>query len=145
MADGCTPPPLSFAGAVPETRGEEQRYFDYCQQRRLMIQRCGHCEHHVFYPRAVCPHCGATGLKWVQAQGDGSVFTFAVHHRFPAGFEGAGPYVVAIVELSEGVRMMSRIMVKPERVRVGMAVRVAFAEAAPDFVVPVFVPVGEAP
>ena len=136
---------MSFRGAVPEMRGEEQTYFQYCAQRRLMIQRCALCGRHVFYPRAVCPHCTGTGLEWVEAQGRGTVFTFAVHHRFPPGFEGTGPYVVAVVELAEGVRMMTRIMAPPERVSVGMAVQVAFAEAAEDFTVPVFVPVEAVP
>lgn len=131
---------LSFPGVVPEMRGEEQRYFDYCQQGRLMIQRCPHCGRHVFYPRAVCLHCTGGDLEWVESQGDGSVFTYAVHHRFPPGFEGVGPYVVAIVELTEGVRMMTRIMAQPESVSVGMAVRVAFAAVSEDFQVPVFVP-----
>ena len=122
-------------------RGEEQRYFDYCQQGRLMIQRCPQCALHVFYPRAICPHCTGGDLEWVEAQGRGLVFTYAVHHRFPPGFEGAGPYVVAIVELAEGVRMMTRIMAAPEDVSVGMEVQVAFAAAAEDFQVPVFLPV----
>lgn len=133
--------PLSFRGAVPEMRGEEHRYFDYCQQGRLMIQRCPQCALHVFYPRAVCPHCTRGDLEWVEAEGRGLVFTYAVHHRFPPGFEEAAPYVVAIVELIEGVRMMTRIMAAPDDVSVGMEVRVAFATAAEDFQVPVFVPV----
>jgi len=138
---GVADPALSFRGAVPEMRGEEQRYFDYCQQGRLMIQRCPHCALHVFYPRAICPHCTRGDLEWVEAEGRGLVFTYAVHHRFPPGFEGAAPYVVAIVELAEGVRMMTRIMAAPEDVSVGMEVRVAFAAAAEDFQVPVFLPV----
>lgn len=105
-----------------------------------MIQRCSHCAEHVFYPRAVCPHCMSGDLEWVEAQGEGSVFTYAVHHRFPPGFEGVGPYVVAVVELEEGVRMMTRIMAQPESVSVGMEVRVAFAVVAEDFQVPIFVP-----
>ena len=138
---GVARPALSFQGAVPEMRGEEQRYFDYCQQGRLMIQRCPQCALHVFYPRAVCPHCTHDSLEWVEAQGRGLVFTYAVHHRFPPGFEEASPYVVAIVELTERVRMMTRIMAAPEDVSVGMEVRAAFAAVAEDFQVPVFLPV----
>lgn len=78
---GVARPPLSFRGAVPEMRGEEQRYFDYCQQGRLMIQRCPQCALHVFYPRAVCLRCTSGDLEWVEAEGRGLVFTYAVHHR----------------------------------------------------------------
>ena len=132
--------PLSFSGTVPETRGEETRYFDYCQQGKLMIQWCEPCEEYLFYPRAVCPLCLEAAPTWVEASGGGTVFTFTVHHRFPQGMEEQGPYVVAVVELDEGVRLMSRVISNPDDVTIGLRVEARFARITATFQVPVFVP-----
>jgi uncharacterized OB-fold protein len=125
---------------VPEVRGEEATYFDYCRRGELRIQRCRSCSSFVFYPRAVCPTCTSDELDWVQARGTGTVHTFTVQHRDLPGFEGQAPFVVAIIELEEGVRLMSQVMGEPDDVSVGMAVRVEFASIGDSFQVPVFVP-----
>lgn len=92
----------------------------------LRVQRCDDCGRHVFYPRAVCPHCGSTWLSWVEASGAGEVHAFTVVHRAPADYRDEAPYVVALVDLEEGVRMMTRLVdVEPAAVRVGMPVEVA--------------------
>lgn len=137
-------PSLDFAGEVPEARGEEATYFDYCQQEELRIQRCSACSAYVFYPRSVCPTCFSRTLEWVLAKGTGVVHTFTVQHREPSGFEGQAPYTVAMIALDEGVLMMSRVVADPNTVHVGMPVQVAFAKVAEDFKVPVFTPTGAA-
>ena len=92
----------------------------------LRLQRCAACGRHVFYPRAVCPFCMSTGLAWVEAGGSGRVHSFTVVHRAPAEYRDEAPYVVALVELDEGVRMMTRLVdVEPAAVSVGMPVEVA--------------------
>jgi len=92
----------------------------------LRVQRCGACERHVFYPRAVCPYCDASELDWVDASGRGQVHSFTVVHRAPPDYRDEVPYVVALVELDEGVRMMTRIVdVEPAGVRVDLPVEVA--------------------
>jgi uncharacterized OB-fold protein len=133
-------PGSRFDGEVPEVRGEEATYFGHCQRGELHIQRCRSCSSHVFYPRSVCPTCMSGELEWVEARGTGTVHTFTIQHRDPPGFEGQAPFVVAIIELDEGVRLMSRVMGEPDDVSVGMAVRVEFASIADSFQVPVFVP-----
>jgi uncharacterized OB-fold protein len=135
-------PRYRFDGEVPEARGEEATYFEHCQRGELRIQRCRSCSSYVFYPRAVCPACLSDQLEWVEARGTGTVHTFTVQYRDPPGFEGQAPFVVAIIELDEGVRLMSRVMAEPDDVSVGMAVRVGFASIAESFQVPVFVPAG---
>ena len=92
----------------------------------LRVQRCGACGRHVFYPRAVCPYCDASELDWVDASGRGQVHSFTVVHRAPPDYRDEVPYVVALVELDEGVRMMTRIVdVEPAGVRVDLPVEVA--------------------
>lgn len=92
----------------------------------LRLQRCAGCGRHVFYPRAVCPFCASAELAWVEAAGVGTVHSFTVVHRAPAEYRDEVPYVVALVDLDEGVRMMTRLVdVEPAAVRVGMPVEVA--------------------
>lgn len=135
MAEGD----LSYPGIVPDARGEERTWFAFCQNDRLVVQRCRDCGIHIFYPRSVCPSCLGRGLEWVDSDGRGVVHTYTVQYRSPQGF-GGEPYVIAMIELAEGVRMMSRVMAEPERVAIGMPVQVRFARITEDFQVPVFVP-----
>lgn len=131
---------LDFTGPRPPAHGEEATWFDFCRRGELRIQLCRDCERHVFYPRFVCPDCLGSHLDWVPASGRGSVHTFTVQHRAPASYRGPLPFVVAIVELEEGVRMLTRIAADPDSVRIGMPVTVAWARLEDDFQVPVFVP-----
>jgi uncharacterized OB-fold protein len=131
---------LDFSGPRPFVHGEEAAYFDYCRQGELRIQRCRDCKRHVFYPRFVCPWCLADDLEWVRASGRGVVHTFTVQHRAAPDYRGPLPYVIAVIELEEGVRMLSRVVCDPETVRIDMPVTVAWAKIDGDLQVPVFVP-----
>lgn len=92
----------------------------------LRIQHCQACGRYVFYPRAVCPHCTSVDLGWVEASGSGRIHSYTVVRRAPADYRDEIPYVVALVELDEGVRMMTRLVgVEPADVRVDLPVEVA--------------------
>jgi uncharacterized OB-fold protein len=76
---------------------------------RLLIQRCATCGTRQFYPRQVCATCGSTP-EWEQASGRGVVHTFTIVRQNGAKpFSAELPYVVAIVELEEGPRMMGNV------------------------------------
>lgn len=86
-----------------------------------MLQQCDDCRKHVFYPRVLCPHCGSAALTWQPASGQGTVYSTTVVRR---KVEQGGDYNVALVDLSEGPRMMSRVDgLSPHEVTIGMAVR----------------------
>lgn len=93
---------------------------------RLTLQRCQACQRHVFYPRAVCPHCSHEALDWVESPGQGTVYSVTVVARKA---EQGGPYNVVLVDLDEGVRLMSRVDgVPPDEVRIGLRVRHAIVQ-----------------
>jgi uncharacterized OB-fold protein len=71
----------------------------------------------------------AAELEWVDASGFGSVYSFTVVHRAPPGFESEAPYVVALVELEEGPRLMTRVL--EADVHIGMQVELAVAGQPP--------------
>jgi hypothetical protein len=106
---------------VPDV--ETAPFWDAVAAGRLDIQRCRSCRRQVFYPRSLCRHCGGLDLEWVTVSGTGTVYSFTVVHRAPAEFQAEAPYVVALVELEEGVRMLTRLVdVEPAAVRVAMPV-----------------------
>lgn len=101
--------------------GSEKYYFDQLAQGVFKIQRCTSCEKAVFYPRMVCPHCGSGSLGWIEPSGKGTVYSSTTVRRKP---EHGGAYNVSLIDLEEGVRMMSRVEgIDPDDVRIGMAVQ----------------------
>jgi hypothetical protein len=117
---------------LPVADLETQPYWDAAKQGKLLIKRCRSCGRAYFYPRNHCPRCWSTDTEWIEASGEGTVYTFTVVYQndLPP-FRDRLPYVVAIVELAEGVRMTTNIDgVAPENVRCGMPVRIAFREEA---------------
>jgi len=130
---------LEQAGSA--ARGPQEQYFSKLAEGRFQIQRCAGCGAHQFYPRVLCMHCGAADLAWTDPSGAGTVYSFSIVRRKP---EAGGDYNVALVDLEEGVRMMSRIDgVAPDGLRIGMPVRARVVRDA-DHALVVFVPAEEA-
>lgn len=113
-------------------------YRRYLESGVLGFQRCAGCGAAVFYPRVLCPACGAPDLTWETSSGRGVIYaTTAVYRR------DADPYNVVLVDLEEGFRMMGRVEgVTAERVEVGMRVSLRVDSEGDDPVV-VFVPEDE--
>jgi uncharacterized OB-fold protein len=129
---------FDYSGVVPPTVGEETKWFDFCRNHQLMIQRCAACGQYQFPPRSVCVECLEEAPEWVEAAGTGSVFTFTIQHREAEGFAGQAPYTLAMVQLDEGPRIMSRIVGVGD-VAIGMDVVLRWANVGADLDVPVFV------
>ena len=127
---------------MPTMSGETRPYWEACRRGQLLIQRCDNCNEYQFYPRGVCVACSTPSIKWVQASGKGTVWTFTVtrQNRAP-GFAEDVPYVLALVELEEGVKMFTNIIdCPPQDVRIGMPVEVTFRRASDQMTVPYFKP-----
>lgn len=88
---------------------------------RFTIQRCTACGRHQYFPRELCSHCGADTLNWVAPAGGGSVYATTVVRRKA---EAGGDYNVVLIDLDEGVRLMSRVEgIPPTEVRIGQRVQ----------------------
>lgn len=97
-----------------------QEFFEHLENGRLMLQRSRSSGTIVFYPRVAVPRTGETDLEWVPASGVGVVYATTVMRPRPPH----EPYNVAVIELAEGPRMMSRVEgVAAQDVRIGMTVR----------------------
>jgi len=96
----------------PELRTAEARhFFAAAAQGRLELQRCAACAKIWFYPRPACVACGAEQYAWIVASGRGRVHSHSIVHRAPSPeFRDRVPYVVALVDLAEGPRMMANVV-----------------------------------
>ena len=119
-------------------------FWDAAQREELLLPYCASCERFFFYPRTICPGCGARDVTWRPSAGVGTVYTFCIQHRSGLpGFRDATPFVTAIVELDEGPRLTTILVdvaPDPASIACGMRVEVAFTSLEDGHVLPVFRP-----
>ena len=119
---------------LPVLDPESQPYWDALKQHRLLLKHCRACQRSHHYPRELCPHCHSDDLEWKQAAGTGRIYSYTVARR-PAGpaFKADTPYVVALVELPEGVRMLGELRgIDPSSVSIGMEVEAIYLDFPGD-------------
>jgi uncharacterized OB-fold protein len=128
---------------LPETKP----YWAAARRHELSLPWCRSCGAFHFYPRASCPHCLSGDLEWRRVSGRGRLETFTIVHRGPKNFPLGTPYVLAVVALDEGPRLMTNLVgiaPDPAQVKIGMAVEVVFADAGDGVALPHFRPAGAA-
>ncbi len=103
--------------------GPEAQYRAFLREGRFMIQRSRSTGRHVFYPRIVVPGTGETDLEWVPAEGGGTVYAITINRA------REGSYNLALIDLDEGPRMMSRVE-GVETVPIGTRVRAEIVDEA---------------
>ena len=116
---------------MSDVPGPDQIFQRALANGEIILPKCNDCGAYHFFPRVLCPKCHGTAISWEQASGKGRVHTTTVVRRKP---ERGGDYNVCIVELEEGVRMMSRVEgITPGDVVIDMEVSafVGEAEGAP--------------
>jgi hypothetical protein len=128
---------------VPIVNPWARPFWDGTRAGKLLVQHCQDCDKHVFYPRIACPHCGSDRLEWVEASGKGTVYSYTiVYNNAPSAFIPDVPYVVAVISLAEGVRMLSNIVqCDLGELRCDMPVEVTFERLNDEFTLPKFRPV----
>lgn len=130
--------------AEPPVLVEAEPFWDATRRQQLVLPWCTRCEEPFWYPRPVCPRCLCADIDWRQASGRGEVYALSVMHR-PGNPTMAGrvPYAVALIDLEEGVRMMSNVVgIEADQVKVGMAVTVTWEALSDGRNLPLFEPEG---
>lgn len=126
---------------MPETQLDEE-FWGHCAQERLCFQRCKSCSTWRHLPRNMCAACGSSDWEWSQSSGRGRIYSWTVAHQamHPALADEV-PYAVVVVELEEGVRMVSRTRdIDPSQLELDLPVRVRFERVSDQFVLPFFGP-----
>ncbi len=131
---------------IPVIQPWTEAFWKATKEHRLVIQECRDCEAKIFYPRKYCPECWSSNLGWSEACGRAKVSTFAIMRGMvEPKFWDDLPYVLAMVDLEEGIRMMTRIVeCDPEEVEIGMDVEVVFEDITDQHALPLFRPVKDA-
>jgi uncharacterized protein len=133
-----------YAKPLPQPDPITKPYWDSLKAHAMRLQRCGSCGRFVFFPRALCPFCFSDALTWTPVSGRGVVHAFTVPHRHPSpAFQPDLPYVVALVELEEGPRLMTNLIdvpPDPAQIAVGMPVEVVYDDVTPEVTLPKFRP-----
>ena len=127
---------------LPVESGETKPFWEACREGRFLIQRCRTCGKYQYHYKGFCSHCWTGEIEDVAASGRGKVWSYTVVHRTRMpGFQEEVPYVVALVELDEGVKVVSNIInCAPERVNIGLSVQLTFVRADATWTIPMFEP-----
>jgi uncharacterized protein len=127
---------------IPLAGPDTQAFWDGCLRDELLLQRCDVCRAFRHPPSPICPNCLSDRFAWERASGRGTVYTFTIVRRaMGRGWDAMIPYVLAVVELDEGVQFMSDLVnVDPDAVTIGMPVEVTFAELDGTTKLPLFQP-----
>ena len=127
---------------LPTPTYDTRAFWEGTKRHELLIQKCRDCGKLQFYPRGLCTACMSTNLDWVRSSGRGTVYSFTTVYRPPSpAFTPDVPYVIAIIEMEEGVRMMGNVVgCPPDQVKVGMPVTVVFEDVNETITLPKFSP-----
>ena len=123
-----------YAKPLPHIDEENRPWWEAAQRHELYIQKCRDCGDLRFHPRALCTSCMSSSTEWVKCSGKGKIYTFTVtNQNGSAGFRDALPYVLAWVDLEEGVRILTNIVdCPPAQVKIDQRVEVVFDDVTPD-------------
>ena len=125
---------------IPQPKPESRPFWDGCKEDKFLLQYCAGCGKLNWFPRAYCVACGGDRFDWKPATGRGVLETFSVVYRpMNAAWASEVPYILGMVRLEEGIRMVTRI-VSPhgEKTPMGCAVRVIFNPIGAGMKLPFF-------
>jgi len=123
-----------YAKPLPHLDEENRPFWEALQRHELYVQKCRDCGDLRYHPRALCTNCLSSRTEWLRSKGLGKIYTFTVTNQNQApGFRESLPYVMAWVELDEGLKMLTNIVdCPPQQVRIGMPVEAVFEDVTPE-------------
>ena len=128
---------------LPDMRPEGAKFWEGTKEHKFLLPT-GKDGKPFWYPRALAPGT-LEPVDWIESKGQGEVYTYSVHYIGPsAAYKGDPPHTVVLVDLDEGVRIMSNLVkdeegfpsVDPETVKIGMRVKVVYDDVTDDITLP---------
>ena len=129
----------------PEEPELTEPFWEGTKRGELLIPRCSFCDEFFWYPREACPRCLQANWEWAPVSGRARLHTYTIVHQ-PAhpGFADDVPYAFAVIQLDEGVRMMSNVVDCPvEDLAINMPLEVVFDSVTDDWTLVKFKPAGK--
>jgi len=118
--------PFKYFGKInftPYTKVD--KFSDYLKEGKLMGTKCKKCDETYFPPRADCLKCLNDTFEWIEFSGRGKLHSFTKIYAAPKGFEDIAPYILGIVDLEEGGRLIAWINDIPEKeIKIDMKIKV---------------------
>jgi uncharacterized protein len=143
MSFSITPERGGFqARYTPSPSGFTQEFYQHCARGELRFQRCAACRTWRHPPRVTCARCGSQASSWELSSGRGTLFSWTVTHQpLAPGFADDVPYAVIVVELEEGVRLVSGLRgLAPDALELGMSLVVEFVPVSEQLALHCFRP-----
>ena len=134
--------PKKYSKPLPHLDEENRPWWEALKRHELYIQKCRDCAAMRYHPRAQCPECLSPRTEWVKSSGRGKVYTFTATYQNQApGFRESLPYIMAYVELDEGLKMLTNIIdCRSEQVKIGMPVEVVYEDVTNEVTLAKFRP-----
>ena len=127
--------------ALPRPTPETLHFWEGTRAGELRLQRCSHCARVWFPPRPVCPACASREVSVFAASGRARLYSYVINQRAAPGFRA--PYVIAVVELEEGPRMLTNLIEvepTPEALPLDLPLEVSFERVNDEIALPLFRP-----
>ena len=132
---------VDYKKPLPQPTPETKPFWDGLKEHELRVMHCIACGHNYLYPRPYCPQCFSDRTEWRKASGRATLHTFVVNHRPAPNFDG--PYVIAVVQLDEGPRLMSNLVdadPDPNKLTIDMPLQIVYDDVTDDVTLPKFKP-----
>ena len=129
---------------LPGMDGLTKEFYSFCKDEALHFQQCTDCGSFRHVPREMCAQCNSFEWDWVKSSGRGTIYSWVVINRalHPAFYDPdpeAVPMAPVIVEMEEGVRLLSNMMdCAPEQLKMDMPVEVAYEAVTDEITLPRF-------
>ena len=132
---------IAYTKLVPTPTPTSQPHWDGLNRHTYLLQKCSDCGRIRHYPRPVCDGCYSLRYDWVAASGRGKIHSWTVtYHPFHPGWKEDLPYILATVDLEEGVRMNAQLRgVEQSALKIGLPVRIAYETVKDGLTLPVLV------
>jgi len=115
---------------VPYVSGETEPFWSGAKSGKVILPHCTVCDHTIWYPKKFCGECGSLVVEWREASGEGTLYSFTEVHRGEGPYRDLSSFVLALVDLDEGARILTNIVdADPAHLTVGQRVRAVFHDA----------------
>ncbi|MEM3506277.1 MAG: Zn-ribbon domain-containing OB-fold protein [Candidatus Bathyarchaeia archaeon] len=104
-----------------------EQFYNFCNEGKFAAVKCKECNSLYIPPKQICSKCYSSNLEWVFLSGKGKLISFTIIHIAPPEFQGLAPYIIGIVKLNEGIKLLGIIKnIDVEKLKIGMDLEIDF-------------------